>query len=51
MVCALVCMVTHWIGPMMSHNLRLSSSHDVDPHLSRALPLDRHTRFYLFVTN
>ena len=25
---ALVCMVTHWIGPTMSYNLRLSSSHD-----------------------
>ena len=28
-VSALVCMVTHWIGPMMSHDLRLSSSHDL----------------------
>ena len=28
MVSALVCMVTHWIRPMMSHDLRLSSSHD-----------------------
>ena len=28
MVSALVCMVTHWIGPTMSHDLRLSSSHD-----------------------
>ena len=29
MVSALVCMVTHWTGPMVSHNLRLSSSHDL----------------------
>ena len=29
MVSALVCMVTHWIGPMVSHDLRLSSSHDL----------------------
>ena len=29
MVSALVCMVTHWIGPMMSHSLRLSSRHDL----------------------
>ena len=29
MVSALVCMVTHWIGPTMSHDLRLSSSHDL----------------------
>ena len=29
MVCALVCMVTHWIGPTMSHDLRLSRSHDL----------------------
>ena len=28
MVSALVCMVTHWIGPMVSHELRLSSSYD-----------------------
>ena len=28
MVCALVCMVTHWTGPMVRHDLRLSSSHD-----------------------
>ena len=26
MVSALVCMVTHWIGPTVSHDLRLSSS-------------------------
>ena len=25
---ALVCMVIHWIGPMVSHDLRLSSNHD-----------------------
>ena len=25
---ALVCMVTHLIGPMVSHHLTLSSSHD-----------------------
>ena len=29
MVSALVCMVTHWIGPMVSHNLMLSSIHDL----------------------
>ena len=28
MVSALVCMVAHWTGPMMSYDLRLSSSHD-----------------------
>ena len=25
---ALVCIVTHWIGPMVIHDLRLSSSYD-----------------------
>ena len=29
MVSALVCMVTHWIRHMVSHDLRLSSSHDL----------------------
>ena len=29
MVSALVCMVTHWIGTMVSHDLRLSSSHNL----------------------
>ena len=29
MVSALVCMVTHWTGPAVSHELRLSSSHDL----------------------
>ena len=29
MVSALVCMVTNWIGPTVSHDLRLSSSHDL----------------------
>ena len=29
MVSVLVCMVTHWIGPTVSQNLRLSSSHDL----------------------
>ena len=29
MVCALVCMVTHWITTTVSHNLRLSSSHNL----------------------
>ena len=29
MVSALVCMVTYWIRPMVSHDLRLSSSHDL----------------------
>ena len=28
MVSALVCRVAHWIGPMVSYDLRLSSSHD-----------------------
>ena len=28
MVSALVCMVAHWTWPMVSHDLRLSSSHD-----------------------
>ena len=28
-VSALVCIVTHWTGLMVSHNLRLSSSHDL----------------------
>ena len=28
MVSALVCMVTHWTKPMMSHDVRLSSCHD-----------------------
>ena len=30
MVSALVCMVTHWIRHMVSHDLRLSSSHDLN---------------------
>ena len=29
MVSALVCMVTHWTGPIVSHDLRLSSSHNL----------------------
>ena len=29
MVSTLVCMVRYWIGPMVSHDLRLSSSHDI----------------------
>ena len=29
MVSALVYLGAHWTGPMMSHNLRLSSSHDI----------------------
>ena len=29
MVSALVCMVTHWTGHTVSHDLRLSSSHDL----------------------
>ena len=29
LVSALVCMVTHWTGLMVSHDLRLSSSHDL----------------------
>ena len=28
MVSALVCMITYWIEPTVSHDLRLSSSHD-----------------------
>ena len=29
MVCALMSMVTHWTGPTVNHNLRLSSNHDL----------------------
>ena len=29
MVSALVCMVTHWTGPTVNHDLSLSSSHDL----------------------
>ena len=29
MMSVLVCMVTHWTRPMLSHDLRLSSSHDL----------------------
>ena len=29
MVSALACMDTHWTRPMVSHDLRLSSSHDL----------------------
>ena len=29
MVSALVCMVAHWIRPMVSYDLRLSSSYDI----------------------
>ena len=29
MVSALVCMVTHWTRPTMSHDLRLSNIHDL----------------------
>ena len=29
MVCALVCMVTNWIEITVSHDLRLSNSHDL----------------------
>ena len=29
MVSVLVCMITHLIGPTVSHDLRLSSSHDL----------------------
>ena len=28
MVSTLVCMITHWIGLMMSHDVRLSGSHN-----------------------
>ena len=28
-VSALMCMVTHWTRPMVSHDLRLSSRHDL----------------------
>ena len=28
MVSVLVCMVTHWIGPIGSHDMRLSGSHN-----------------------
>ena len=29
MVSTLLCMITRWTRPMMSHDLRLSSSHDL----------------------
>ena len=29
MVSVLVCMITHWTRPMVSHNVRLSSSHEL----------------------
>ena len=29
MVIALMCMDTYWTGPMMNHDLRLSSIHDL----------------------
>ena len=29
MMSALMCMVTHWTRPIVSHDLRLSSSHDL----------------------
>ena len=29
MMSVLVCMVIHWTGPKVSHDLRLSSSHDL----------------------
>ena len=35
MVSALVCMAAHWIGPMVSYDLRLSSSHDSTKLLHR----------------
>ena len=38
MVSALVYMVTHWIGPMVSHDLRLSSSHDLTKLLHCVVP-------------
>ena len=28
MLSALMCMVTHYTGPMVSHDIRLSDSHD-----------------------
>ena len=28
MISALICMVTHWTGPKVSHDKRLSSSYD-----------------------
>ena len=37
MVSALVCMVTHWTGPMVIHDLRLSSSHDITKLLHRVV--------------
>ena len=32
-ICALVCMVTHWIDPTVSHDVRLLSSHDFTKQL------------------
>ena len=37
---ALVCMVIHWTGPMVSHNLRLSSSHDFTKFLHCVVSLN-----------
>ena len=37
-VSALICMVTHWIGPTVSHDLRLSSSHDHTKLLHCVIP-------------
>ena len=43
MVSALVCMVAHWIGPMVSYDLRLSSSHNFTKllHCEYSLNLER----------
>ena len=32
MVSALVCMIAHWTEPMVSHDLRLSSSYDLSSY-------------------
>ena len=37
MVSALVCIITHWTGSMVSHDLRLSSSHDLTKQLHCAI--------------
>ena len=37
MVSVLVCMITHWIGPTVSHDIRLSSCHDFTKLLHRVV--------------
>ena len=37
MVSVLVCMITHWIGPTVSHDIRLSSCHGFTKLLHRVV--------------